>query len=344
MRSMIRLTACLLAGWLAAGCAAHGDAPAIAKTPEPSPAMTGHSAYSFAYVVLSVADLDQALELWQQRFGMEVVTRRHGADAGLAKLWNIAADDIKDQALLNTPGSLDGGLHLVQFARPGAAIREGARSTDLVLKNIDIAARDIKARHQELLDAGMKFRSAIGTLESDGVLVYEVHAPGPEGINLVFLEQPDVPQLTSRQGYGVTPQIVAITPDNEREVAFYRGLFGMEQLSHHRFEGPEVEKTIGLPSGAALDVRIVGNAKSAYGRMELVNYQGAPGDNLYPRARPPARGLLSVTYVVANLGGYLERGRNWGIVDHGPIESILGKGRMASVTTPAGMRIDIVEL
>jgi hypothetical protein len=86
-------------------------------------------------------------------------------------------------------------------ALPGAAIRDDAAPTDLVLKSIDIAARDIFARHAELEAAGYRFRSKIGRFETDGVVVHEVRLPEPDAVNLVFLEQEGKPEPTSPKGY-----------------------------------------------------------------------------------------------------------------------------------------------
>ena len=321
-----------------AACNMNGD-----RASSPA-AVKGPSARAYAYAVVSVGDMEEALALWQQRFGMEISRREQGPDPGLARLWGLEANAIADQALLNTPGMIDGGVHLVRFASPGAAVRDGAAATDLVPKSIDIAVRDIEARYAELTSAGHAFRSKVGKLETDGVVLYEVHMPAHDGLNLVFLEQPGKPETVSPQGYGVAPQIVAVTPDNEREVAFFRDVLGLEPLSQHRFAGPQVEQTIGLPPGAALDVRIVGARDSRFGRLELVQYEGVESADLYGRAAPPARGLLSVTYVVPDLAPILARGRSSGIADHGTVRSILGEGRMASVTSPAGLRIDIVQL
>ena len=81
---------------------------------------------AYAYVVLSVADMDRALALWVTRFGMQIVVRRDGTDPELARLWGVAPDAIVDQALLLTPGMQQGGVHLVRFKVPGAAVRENA--------------------------------------------------------------------------------------------------------------------------------------------------------------------------------------------------------------------------
>lgn len=308
----------LPASWLAplalvlTACAASAPRPAEQST------LQGPSPKAFAYVVVSVGDMQQALALWVNRFGMEIARRRTGDDPELARLWGLPPDAIDEQVLLNTPGMIDGGLHLVRFASPGAAVREGAAATDLVPKSIDIAVR--------------------------GTVVHEAHIAAHDGLNLVFVEQTADPEVVSPQGYGVTPRIVLVTADEEREIGFFRRLLALEMLSRHRFAGPEVERTVGLAPGAGLEVSILGDARSRYGRLEFVQYEGVRGRDLYPRTAPPARGMLSVTYVVEDLGPILERGAPLGLRAHGRVRSILGEGRMASVTSPAGLRVDIIEL
>ena len=312
---------------------------------------------AYAYAVISVADMEQALALWSTRFGMQVIVRREGRDPALAAVWGLGSDDIIDQALLRTPGMAQGGVHLVRFRLPGRAVREGAAATDRVPKSVDIAVRDLPARHAELAGAGYRFRSPIGRFETDGVVVDEVHLPGPDGVNLVFLEQQGKPEPVSPEGYGVAPQIVAISPDNLREKAFLEQVLGLEETSYHRFAGPEVERTIGLPAGAGLDIRIFGDPAYAYGRLEIVQYEGVTGADLYPRARPPARGLLSVTFFVPDVAAVLARAAAASAttasatttvsfaapVDHGVRRTIFGEARIATLTSPAGLRIDLVQ-
>ena len=305
---------------------------------------------AFTYAVISVADLEQSLALWQERFGLELVARREGSDPGLAKAWGVGAGEIIDQALLRTPGMQQGGVHLVRFRVPGPAVRENAAATDLVPKSVDIATREIQARYDELSAAGYKFRSPIGKFVTDKVVVHEVHMPGPDGVNFVFVEQEGHPEPVSPKGYGVMPQMVAISPDNKLEKAFFEGVMGLKETSYNRFSGPEVEKTIGLPKGAGLDIRIFGDPAYDYGRLEIVQYEGAKSTDLYPRAKPPARGLLSVTYFVPDVGAILARATAANAprmraapVDHGVVTTIFGASRMATLVSPAGLRIDLVE-
>ena len=344
------LTACAVA-LLCAGCAAdagrESPAPRKRATPPaaevaPVPKTMAVHPLTFAYVVISVADMDRALALWVDRFGMEIVTRRDGKDAALAAAWGLPPGDIIDQALLRTPGVREGGVHLVRFRLPGPAVRDGAAPTDLVPKSVDIAVRDIQARYDEMSAAGFKFRAPVNRLVTQtGQEVFETHMFGPDGLNLVFVEQPAHPEPVSAKGYGVAPQIVVISPDNLRESSFWQSLLGLEQISHNQFAGAAIEKAVGLPSGAKLDIRIMGDSKIDYGRIEIVQYEGATSRDLYPRAKPPARGQLSVTYFVPELDSIVARGGSLGVRDLGTFNGIYGEGRLATVTTPAGLRVDL---
>ena len=100
----------------------------------------------YAYTVFGTGDMNAGLGLWADHFGMEVVARREGADPELSRAWGLPADGIADQALLLTPGVSRGGVHLVRFTNPGLPVRQGAATTALLPKNIDVAVDDIRMR------------------------------------------------------------------------------------------------------------------------------------------------------------------------------------------------------
>lgn len=306
---------------------------------------TSFNPHAIAYAILSVADFESALDLWGRRFGMHCLLHRRGTDTELSRIWGLGPEEIVEQALLVTPGLAQSGIHLVRFRSPGAPVRVGAASTDLVPKSVDIAVRDIFARYAELEAAGFRFRSKIGRFETDGIVVHEVHMTGPDEVNLVFLEEAAKPAHVSPEGYGVAPQIIATSPDNLREKAFFEQVMELEETSYHRFGGPEVERTIGLPAGACLDVRIFGDAEFPHGRLEIVQYEGVASSNLYPRAVAPACGLLGVSFGVSNLDAFAERARRFGspFQAHGECTTLFGRRRLATVHSPAGLRVDLLE-
>jgi catechol 2,3-dioxygenase-like lactoylglutathione lyase family enzyme len=294
---------------------------------------------TFAFAVVSVADIDRALELWQNQMGMEVMVRRRGADAALAKMWGIDPNEISDQALIRTPGATDGGIHLVRFRQPGKAVREGAAPTDLVPKSLDVWTSDIHAAVEQLQKAGYKFRSEVQQLSPT---LYEVHMFGHDELNIVLLGAPHkVERNFSPKGFDAAPLLITISPDNERDAEFYTKLLGADLVSSSQFTGPAIEKAVGLPPGAGLDIRIMGDPQSNLGRIEIVQYSGAPQRNLYPLAKPPARGLLAATYFVPELESFLKRGAEFGLQDLGEVDGVYGPGRMATATSPAGLRITL---
>ncbi|MGB8326328.1 MAG: VOC family protein, partial [Steroidobacteraceae bacterium] len=315
-----------------------------ATSPPSSPkssSVKGPSGTAVGYVVVSVADLDAALDFWVNRLGMEIETRRTGEDAQLAAAWGLPHDGIVDQALLHTPGMFDGGVHLVQFRTPGPPVRRDAANIDLLPSAMEVAVRDLPARYAELLAAGFKFGSTIQrTTASDGRTMREAHLLAAEDMDLILVEPGGAPEPVSPQGFGATPRIVLTTSDIAREREFFRYVFRLEPLATYRLGGAAASTLV----STGRDVTVLGNGLSRYGQLELVRYDQGPGRNLYARARPPARGMLSITFVVPDLTPILERGRSFGLRELGRVRSILGEGRMAQITSPAGLRIDVVEL
>ena len=141
-----------------------------------------------SHITVGVADLDRVLGLWQGTFGMEIAARRDGPDAGLAKLWELEPRQIQAQALVQTPGTTAGWLHLVQFANPAAPVRAGAGAMDLGPKNLDVYCNDIHARVAALGAAGWHFLSRVVDYEVAGIHASEIQMPGPDDTNIVFVE------------------------------------------------------------------------------------------------------------------------------------------------------------
>jgi catechol 2,3-dioxygenase-like lactoylglutathione lyase family enzyme len=303
---------------------------------------------AFAHVTVGVADLDQAIAFWTGHFGFEVTARRDGADADLAALWNLAPTNIARQAIVTTPAASAGRLHLVEFDRPAPPVRAGARVFDRLPKNLDLYVRDIAARIEILRARGLRFRSdPVTATGPDGTTFREVHLPGHDETNVVLIEVIGNGYVAgfSPQGFAGVGPLVTIVPDLAAEDAFYATVLRMTVTLDIRLGGPQIEQSIGLPAGAALRLKVYGDPTEPLGRIEAIEYEGARGNNLFARARPPALGTLHVTYRVPDARPLLARLRTAKVdaTDHGNRNLLYGTGRVVSFHSPAGFRIEVQE-
>lgn len=298
-------------------------------------------------VTVGVENLDAAMSLWVGAFGFDVAAERAGPDSAAARLWDLRASDIRRQVLLRTGDAHTGMLHLVEFTAPSSPVRAGAATFDLCPKNLDIYTSDLPARVETLRSAGYGFRnddySEITTPQ--GVTFREIHMPVHDCINVVLLELLGKDLPFSPLGFAGVGPLVTIVPNADQEAGFYHEAIGLEHLSQARLDGPDIENMIGLPPGAALDVRILGDAQESLGQVEIIEYEGVRGRDLFPLARPTATGILKLTYVLDDLTAVADRLRRRGTtaIRHAQGESLIAAGAVLSVHTPAGFRIDFHE-
>ena len=301
------------------------------------------AARGFSHAIVGVANLDEAERLWVDTFGLLVTGWLEGTDPGLETLWRLPSRAIRRQALVGMPGSETGRLHLVEFADPGPAVRAGARAFDLCPKNLDVRLTSMQDRYEELVSAGWTMGSAPVRMPVDTMEIYEVQLKGPDATNLSLVEVVDDWLPYTSEGYMAVTQVVGTNPDNPSERAFFEQVFELEHLDYHLFEGPEVERMVGLPAGAKLDMHILGDPLDELGKIELVQYVGVAGTDLYPSARPPACGFLGVGFDTDDLDALVARAEAGGFpVEPLPtVETLTGRGRRVAVTSPAGWRIEV---
>jgi catechol 2,3-dioxygenase-like lactoylglutathione lyase family enzyme len=302
---------------------------------------------AWSAVTVGVASLDEASRLWVDEFGFNVVSQSDGPDAELARLWNLQPGDIARQALLRTNDSPYGMIHFVEFNDPDDPVRKGAQVFDRVPKNLDIYVQDLPGKVADLRERGRQFRTENHSevTAPDGTAFREIHMPSHDDINIVLLEVVGKDKPFSDAGYAGVGPLIFIVPDAGEEKAFFEALFLLDKLNDNILEGPEIERMVGLPPGAALDVSIWGREGQDLGGIEIIEYRGVSGTDLYPRARPKALGILHINYVVADATALRERLAKRGVevTDHGRVSSLLAAGDVFSFTSPAGLRIEIVE-
>jgi len=299
----------------------------------------------FTSVAVGVASLDEALSLWVDQFGLALEARREGPDAVLARLWRLADTDIRRQALVATPGQRFGMIHLVEFDGPEPPVREHASATDCCPKNLDVYADNLPQKMQDLAARGCQFRNPVHSevTVSDGTRFREAHMPTHDDINVVLLEVMGWDLPYSENGFAAVGLLITIVPDAEREKHFYGEVLGLEKLSDNLLQGVEVEAMVGLPAGAAMDASVWGRKGDLLGQVEVIEYRGASGADLYPRARPKSLGILHISFDASDIAPIRRRlaEARIDVIEHGRLSTLATSGDMISFLSPAGLRIEI---
>ena len=301
-------------------------------------------------IIVGVQNINEAIELWVNQFGLDIVSEREGIDADLSRLWQLDDDEITKQALLATPKIDVGKIHLVQFKNPSTAVRQNANATDLGPKNLDVTCLDLPSKYDELIKMGYQFRSEyVGyKIESIGADVLEVQMPGHDHTNIIFVEQLGEKIQLSKRGYGGITSLVTIVSELDEETDFFMDIFSLKEALSEDLFGEHVEKMIGLPKGGGLRLNLLeGDELDRYGRVELVAYIGAEKqDDLYKIANPPALGTLHCVFRVEDIDNIKNklRKRSVSFKEHGLLDLIYGKGEIISFRSPAGLRIEVQQL
>jgi catechol 2,3-dioxygenase-like lactoylglutathione lyase family enzyme len=305
---------------------------------------------TFSHVTIGVANLARASSFWQDNFGLRPRIEARGPDKALATLWDIDPDRIGGQAILATPtgpGCLAtaGAMHLVEFRDPLPAVRTGATTFDLLPKSLDVYTTDLPARYAALEAAGHQFRARWAEMQAGEHRFREVQMPGPDEINVVLIEAigPGYDTPMSPQGYAGIGPLVTIVPGIDAEAVFWADVLGLVTTLEMQLAGPAIERTVGLPQGAALRLRVFGDPADALGRIEIIEYQQVRGQDRYPRARPPATGILHVNYQVPDLAPLRSRLRaaHVPVREHGILDTLYGNGPILSFHSPAGLKVEV---
>lgn len=317
---------------------------AISLTGSPLLAQEHSLAPSWTSVTVGVADLDVALELWVGTFGFTELNEFDGEDEELATLWQVLPADIKRQALIGSPGSRYGQMHLVEFIEPGPAVREGAKPYDPSPYSLVVYAEDLPKRVKEMQAAGYTFQTAepVERPAFDGSPVREIRLVGHDEVTVVLRELPGQAAPFNMRGFSGIAALAKVVDFAPTERDFYAELMGLELLGEQTLEGLIIEQLMGQLSGSALDISFWGEAGQPLGQIELIDFRGARGSDLYPVAVPTQLGILHVSYAVSDLDAFKQQLHAAGIHhnERDYREVIFGSGHFIRFRTPAGMSVE----
>ena len=260
-------------------------------------------ASAWHWVSIGTADMEAALAFWVGRLGFECVARAEGDDPGLREHWGVLDRQIARQAMVRSAGAEHGGMHLVEWDAAAESVRAEAQVFDLCPKNLDIYVDDLPVRMAQLTQQGVVFRNEhySEAVSPDGVHFREIHLAGHDDINIVLLQVIGSDTLIPPTGFSGVGPLVCIVREPTEEKRFYEQVVGLKLSHDNILAGPDIEQMIGLPAGCALEVSIWAEQGQPLGEVELVTYQGIDGADLYPRARPGARGVTHLNWQVDDI-------------------------------------------
>jgi catechol 2,3-dioxygenase-like lactoylglutathione lyase family enzyme len=298
---------------------------------------------AISHITVGVANLSVAIELWVDRFGLELVSRQTGPDPGLAGLWDIPPGQIVDQALVRTPGTTAGWMHFVEFENPDLPVRLGASTADLGPKSLDVYCANIRRRYDELNAAGFQFRSRVVDYSVDDIHVSEVQMLGHDETNIAFVEQPGEKLNLSAEGFGAVTSFVIIVADMAAEIEFYATVLQLDTLMRHEISGADIEEVVNLPTNAVLEMCMLGRETQRFGRVELIQYKGLAGLDRFPLAKAPALGALHCSFLTHAPDEVMARAEQSGfagrVVD--AVETMFSSGPVGILFSPAGFRLEV---
>lgn len=273
--------------------------------------MTGISEIAFA--TLGVRDLRATSTFYRDVFDyVQLATGE--VSAALAALWQVPAGSRARYAILGRRGAPRGRLRLLACEPPGDhAWGSYERYFDYGHYAINIRVPDIRSHWTRIIGAGARPKSGpTHWVVEPGLEAWDSLSWDPDGTLL------DAYTITGRTdvfrdlaGRASELETVAIhVADADRAKRFYCAL-GYSTFFDRRID--DLGAFFHLPDGVVLrDVNLYKPERSGIGRIEIVQYEGLPGSPVGPLARPPRRGILSISFECEDLGAAEDRVRREG--------------------------------
>ena len=297
---------------------------------------------------LGVRDLRTSATFYRDVFDYDqLATGEVGAE--LAALWQVPEGTHARFAVLGRRGARRGRLRLLACDAPGEHAWGGyERFFDLGHYAVNLRVPDIRSHWTRIIGGGAKPKSGpTHWVVEPGLEAWDSMSWDPDGTLLdvyTMSGRPDV--FRDLEGRSSELETIAIhVADADRSKAFYVAL-GYSIFFDRRID--DLGAFFHLPDGVVLrDVNLYKPELSGIGRIEIVQYEGLPGEPIGARARPPHRGIQSMSFECSDLVAAAAIVR-----DHGgalltePLELDLpgvGAARAFAATGPDGEMIELFQ-
>lgn len=214
--------------------------------------------------VVACVNVETSLTFYQDAFGFEVLERSG------------------DEVLIGAAGAPAGRVRLVP-AEAGAST--DAEVWDLGPRLLGIYSHDLDATVERVTAAGGRARTPV-TYPYGTASLSETVAAGPDG---VWWTVPRAVPGAHRHSdaYAAEPDrlhselhtAVLVVDDHDAALAFFTA-GGLDTVFDGEMTGPDFERLVGMPEGAALRLAFMGGPDHLPARFELMSFTGTPTRDL----------------------------------------------------------------
>lgn len=305
----------------------------------------------FQEAVAIVADVQASSARLQHGLGF---AEKHcgKAPAGCLELLGFAGRE-GSEVLLVHPDCERGAIRLIALdGDTPPRSRDGAQPWDPGgIFDINIRAlHGIEPLHRALSLCGFSSPAPITDWEFGPLSVREVVEADADGVVMALMERV-APPLQGYEGIGGPASWVfnstQIVPNYEAARQFYLDVLGWKVVQESRLEHPDGRNCMGLPLGLAPGIKGQVGIYHPHGRMEgsveIIAFDFAGID--FSQAAP-GRGWAALRFMVSDLDAMAGRARQGGCdVTQAPEFDWqpFGKCRAASIRTPWGARLEVLE-
>ncbi len=263
----------------------------------------------FHEVILSVRDVHKSAQFYEEVAGWEKMAT-YKSDKKQLSHWGLSPEVSASECLMISPGVGTGHTRLIQFdnvdQRP---IRANSQSWDTGgIYDLDVRATDLDATYKELQAAGWSGFNDPISYEFGKFHVSEILMKGPDDVVLAIIERhkPELegfPHMKKLSHVFNSSQIVS---DMEVAKDFYIKKLGFKIYVEHILEGSEEDQNLfGMPHN--LYEKIVRKICILHpdglnaGSVELIQLDGARGNDLSAHAVPPHLGIMGLRFPTQRL-------------------------------------------
>jgi len=314
----------------------------------------------FQELVISVPDLEDAIEFYQRVAGWRVI-QRGAAQPEMLDAWALPDSAKAIEAVLQNPNDPNGFIRLIKFRGVSQEeVRPSGHPWDTGgLAGFTVTTSDAQAKYMQFRQGGWHaYAQPVQIKRNDGVFTeVMLQGFGDEVINMLQPMDISRDKNTGAKDLSAALTAFATVADLDTTLAFYTDKLGFKIF--RRDDGPTNppgRNPLGLPHNLANNVyqrsavlhpQGDNPANPHMGALRFTTYYGAQGEDFSSRAHAPNLGIIAVRFAVSDADARLQAIKAKGITPvYEPTD--VGMGPYGAVTVfgvrdPNGILLEFFE-